>query len=420
MHDALDCSVSFPEMAERVAQLGCEVVKLEVPMRVDLKFGHNWADAKHTWAELRAETGHHVEPAGEIPGMQEPIPQEASKFFNGFDEAPDSAPAEDIVIAVLNEHSEQRCEVQSEQLLTNNAAGSPPWEGEPTFSTTPRASEHIHVDDGFDGFTTDRENASRGKILCPFHQEKTPSCQLYADGHYHCFGCGAHGWIDEDLDIDAEVLANAATSENDVRTLERGLKLWDEGESILNTLAARYLTDARKLDLAALPAGVDAVLRFHPRCPFGPNGARHPCLLALFRDIELDTPAGIQRIGLTPEGNKIAMKGPRRTFGHWPSPRAIKLWTGVGELVIGEGVETVLGAIRCGAISPPAWAMGSRTNIAQFPVLPNIKTLTVLVDNDTDAPADAKTCAMRWGAAGRSVRMLTTKLVKDFNDLVMS
>lgn len=29
----------------------------------------------------------------------------------------------------------------------------------------------------------------RGQILCPFHNEKTPSCKVYSD-HIHCFGCG--------------------------------------------------------------------------------------------------------------------------------------------------------------------------------------------------------------------------------------
>jgi DNA polymerase I-like protein with 3'-5' exonuclease and polymerase domains len=57
MHDALDCSVSSPEQAERVAQLGCEAVKLAVPIRIDLKYGCNWGDATHTWDELQGLLG---------------------------------------------------------------------------------------------------------------------------------------------------------------------------------------------------------------------------------------------------------------------------------------------------------------------------------------------------------------------------
>ena len=53
MHDALECSVSSREQAELVARLGEEAVQLAVPMRVDLKFGRNWGDAKHTWEELK-------------------------------------------------------------------------------------------------------------------------------------------------------------------------------------------------------------------------------------------------------------------------------------------------------------------------------------------------------------------------------
>jgi len=158
------------------------------------------------------------------------------------------------------------------------------------------------------------------------------------------------------------------------------------------------------------------VLRFHPRCVFGGNGARHPCLLALFRDVEDDAPAGIHRIGLTADGNKIK----RLTLGRWAKPRAIKLWSATNRLTIGEGLETVLGAICCGAITPPAWAIGGRIGIAEFPVLPDIRALTILVDNDGgQARPDAEACATRYVAAGCRVRMLCTARVKDFNDLTM-
>jgi DNA polymerase I-like protein with 3'-5' exonuclease and polymerase domains len=56
MHDSLSLSVSSPEQAARVAQLGCEAVSLRVPMLVDVKFGHTWGDAKHSWEERDALT----------------------------------------------------------------------------------------------------------------------------------------------------------------------------------------------------------------------------------------------------------------------------------------------------------------------------------------------------------------------------
>src|SRR5262249_49949833 len=88
MHDSLDLSVSSPDMAEMVARLGEEVIKLEVPMQVDVKYGRTWGDAKHTWAELHVETGPHVELVGKIPDDQKRAAQEAPKFFNDFDRLP--------------------------------------------------------------------------------------------------------------------------------------------------------------------------------------------------------------------------------------------------------------------------------------------------------------------------------------------
>jgi hypothetical protein len=32
-----------------------------------------------------------------------------------------------------------------------------------------------------------------GFIHCPFHDEKTASCKIFKDNHFHCFGCGAKG-----------------------------------------------------------------------------------------------------------------------------------------------------------------------------------------------------------------------------------
>jgi hypothetical protein len=259
-------------------------------------------------------------------------------------------------------------------------------------------------------------------ICCPHpdHDDSTPSCALYNDGHYHCFGCGAHGPI-EDLDLEDDELVKlaaraGATTESDARKFKLALKLFDEGKPIAGTLATRYLADTRELDLGVLPESIDEVLRFHPRCVFGGNGAHHPCLLALFRDIESDAPAGIHRIGLTPEAKKIG----RLTLGRWPNARAIKLWPATAhKLTIGEGIETVLGAMRRGAITPPAWAMGGRTSIAKFPVLPGIKALTILADNDGgQALPDIEACAERYLAAGCRVRMLMTDRVKDFNDLL--
>jgi len=42
-------------------------------------------------------------------------------------------------------------------------------------------------------YATVKRSGNHHMCCCPFHQERTPSMHLYDDGHYHCFGCGAHG-----------------------------------------------------------------------------------------------------------------------------------------------------------------------------------------------------------------------------------
>ena len=174
-----------------------------------------------------------------------------------------------------------------------------------------------------------------GKIICPFHADQRPSLHIY-DDHYHCFACGAHGdridWLmmvqsktrDQAERIIAywngvTVASRPKTADDDARTLALALRLWKEAKPIAGTLAVKYLGDVRKINLNILPA--DAPLRFHPNCPFD-SGVRYPCLIALYRDVVTDEPAGIHRIALVP-GVFAGAKVQRKSLGSWPTPRAI-------------------------------------------------------------------------------------------------
>lgn len=274
-----------------------------------------------------------------------------------------------------------------------------------------------------------------GLIHCRFHDDSLPSLKIY-DDHYHCFGCGAHGnaidWLVEveglDRDEALEVLetwdppprpqATKAEDKNQTRALE----LWGQSKPIAATLAARYLTEPRRIDLSALPAGIDDVLRFHPCCPFGP-GTRHPCLIALMRDALTDTPTGIHRIALTPAVfTQPDHKVERRMLGH---AGVVKLWPSGLQLVVGEGLETVLAAATRipyrGALLRPAWAVLSAPALSQFPLIPKVERLIILADHDLNGKgqAAAEACKQQWRQDGRTgIVLLPDRPGTDFNDLV--
>lgn len=42
-------------------------------------------------------------------------------------------------------------------------------------------------------YTVVRSQGGKSVCCCPVHDERTPSCTIYDDGHWHCFGCGKSG-----------------------------------------------------------------------------------------------------------------------------------------------------------------------------------------------------------------------------------
>jgi Toprim domain/CHC2 zinc finger/DNA polymerase family A len=305
------------------------------------------------------------------------------------------------------------------------------------------ANDADEDDDGEDGEGDDDDNAdvsladlineelTDGMMSCPFHTDIVPSMKIYHD-HYHCFGCGAHGdridWLmaieklsrAEAVHLlktwDGPVTPKPSALNDEISKRTFALQLWKQAHPIAGTLAARYLTDIRGVDLTALSANIDEALRFHPRCSFGP-GMRHPCMLALMRNAVTDVPVGVQRIAFTADANKID----RRMLGNHG---VVKLWPAGKELIIGEGLETVLAAASRVPYDDkplqPAWAALSANMLGGFPVLNGVERLIILVDHDEAGLTAAATCEERWTRAGRTVVQLTPdRPGEDFNDLVL-
>jgi hypothetical protein len=207
----------------------------------------------------------------------------------------------------------------------------------------------------------------------------------------------------------------AAKNEEEKRRL--ALQIWQEARPIAGTLAARYLSERRRIDIDALPDG-DTALRFHPSCPFGP-GVRKPCLIALLRNVVTDEAIGIHRIALTPDAERIE----RRMLG---GAGAVKLWPAGRQLIVGEGIETVLAAAtrisHRGAPLRPAWSAVSGGSLGKLPIIPGVERLLILVDHDVNGEGQraAAHCAERWSRAGRLVTQLKPKRPgDDFNDVVI-
>src|SRR5262245_11717024 len=135
------------------------------------------------------------------------------------------------------------------------------------------------------------------------------------------------------------------------------------------------------------------------------------------RDVTTNEPTGIHRIALTPNACKID----RWSLGKLG---AVKLWPAGPQLVVGEGIETVLAAATRipyeDAPLRPAWALGSSTPLGRLPVIPGVEQLILLVDHDDAGIAAANEVTSRWTRAQRTVvRLLPDKIGTDFNDLIM-
>jgi hypothetical protein len=273
------------------------------------------------------------------------------------------------------------------------------------------------------------------KVACPFHEDAEPSCVIYAD-HFHCFGCGERGsrldWLTRVEGMTATEAVNTLKDwpatpmpmlQNggaEVEKLAFVQSIWTSAQPLRGSIAEIYLDETRHIDVTKLPEDIHHSLRFHPRCVFG-SGTYLPCLIALMRDPISDEPVGIQRIALERRNGRIE-KLERRMLG---CAGVVKLWPIGAQLVVGEGLETVLAAATripyAGASLTPAWAALSSQKLGSLPIIPGVERLIVLIDNDSNQKGQqaAARLAACWRAHGCTVVPLMPNAVDtDFNDLV--
>jgi putative DNA primase/helicase len=96
---------------------------------------------------------------------------------------------------------------------------------------------------------------------------------------------------------------------------------------------------------------------------------------------------------------------------------AVRLGLPGDVLMVGEGIETCLAAMR--AMGHLAWAALSTSGLRTLDLPGDVRDVIVLADGDAPGEAAARDCAWRWKREGRRVRIARPPQGMDFNDMLM-
>jgi len=186
-------------------------------------------------------------------------------------------------------------------------------------------------------------------------------------------------------------------------------RIWRAAVPIAGTLAEAYLA-GRGLTFSD-PHG--DVLRFDPhRARLKPGSdsefERHPAMLALLCDLHSGSPCGLHSIFLRSDGTDRLRDKKGKTSAGRVSGAAVMLSDFADvtySLTLAEGPETAIAVCMSG--QSPVWALCGAGNLAAFPVLPGVESLTAAADTGAPGQRAAREVAARWRQAGREARTIT-------------
>jgi len=272
-----------------------------------------------------------------------------------------------------------------------------------------------------------RTGPSRWIARCPAHDDHKPSLSIrHADDGkvlVHCHaGCDQERvlatlrsrglWVENERTFYRKTSRVEAARQLDLEDTKRGevaLAIWQAAVPASETLAHTYLA-SRGIHLPPPPT-----LRFHSGLKH-PSGGVWPAMVALVTRGPDNLPLAIHRTFLVRNGSGKAPLDPQKMMLGPCRGGAVRLAMHGDLLMVGEGIETCLAAMR--AIGHPAWAALSTSGLRTLDLPNDVRDVIVLADGDEPGEAAARDCAWRWKREGRHVRIARPPRGMDFNDML--
>lgn len=260
------------------------------------------------------------------------------------------------------------------------------------------------------------------KACCPFHDDRSPSFTIFADGtRFFCFGCGASGDVLDFIQRSngvglreaADMLGAGSLPSVEVRDLpkddkperiEEARKIWRNAVPAAGTPAESYLR-ARGLHLP-----IPASIRF-ARLPYGKRGREYPCLVAAVGAVD-NKLVGIQRTFLNGAGTgKAAVPKAKLSLGR-VSGGAIRLAPCAASLVVCEGLEDGLTLMQ--EMGRAVWVAAGASMLPNMQFPQGVRSVVIGADGDEAGEAAARKAADAFTGRGLQVRII--RPLGDFED----
>ena len=274
-----------------------------------------------------------------------------------------------------------------------------------------------------------RKAGSGWMACCPTHDDREPSLSIRdADDGKVLVRC--HAGCDQERVITTlrsrglwmengprrfirpapRAAATRGPDRDDARRSTAAIAIWQSATPAGGSLVEAYLA-SRGLHLPPPPT-----LRFNIGLKH-PTGGLWPAMVALVTRGNDDTPLAIHRTFLARDGGSKAPVDPQKMMLGPCRGGAVRLAAPCDVLMVGEGIETCLAAMR--ATSHPAWAALSTAGLRNLDLPGDVRDVIVLADGDDPGEAAARDCASRWKREGRRARIARPPRGMDFNDFLI-